>query len=45
LTFLKNYVIIKLSIEIKEANKMAKIGLTKLGLKKNTEVSTLEWNG
>ena len=24
---------------------MAKIGLTKLGLKKNTEVSTLEWNG
>ena len=24
---------------------MAKISLTKLGLKKNTEVSTLEWNG
>lgn len=24
---------------------MAKIGLTKLGLKKNTDIATLEWNG
>ena len=24
---------------------MAKIGLTKLGLKKNTDITTLEWNG